>query len=219
MPTRSIQPLVLSALLAMSSALAASTETTEHLRFDIEFDGKRLGQHEFQVTQQENGKTKVVSIVEMRYRLAFVTLFRYQHSATEQWRDGCLTTLSSTTNDDGERYAVEGAQTSEGFVVKHRLPKSEQERIAETCPASFAYWQPEALQRSALINAQTGRLEPVQVARTGTRQLGDVTTEHWTIETENEGTIELWYAASDGRWLQLQHTSEDGVLLYQRSDS
>ena len=211
--------LLFATLLAGSGLGVANVERTEQMYFDIEFDGKRLGQHEFQVSYESDGAIAVSSKAEMRYRLAFVTLFRYEHSATEQWRNGCLTAISSTTNDDGERYALEGKRQPDGFLVEHRLPEPERTRIEDDCPASFAYWRPELLQRPALLNAQTGRQEPVRVQRTGQRLLDDTPTEHWIIETEQEGTIELWYRASDQRWLRLQHTSEDGVLLYKRKDS
>lgn len=206
-------------LIALTATATASVERTEQLVFDIEFDGRPMGQHEFEITYRDDDRIQVESRVNMRYRIAFIPVFRYQHSASEQWRGGCLQTLASQTNDDGDRYAVQGKQQTDGFVITEEQPLAQTRRVDDPCPATFAYWQPDLLQRSALINAQTGRLQTVQVKQRDPEPLDDVPTARWTIETETDGTIELWYGAADGRWLRLEHTSERGTLVYRRKDS
>ena len=63
------------------------------------------------------------------------------------------------------------------------------------------------LTADALINAQTGELEPVQITALGSEQItvaGEtLQANHYALELE-EQTIELWYAADDYRWLALE---------------
>lgn len=212
---------VIAALLS-AGPIHAKIERTETLRFDIEFNGRQMGQHEFQITfagEQGDQAIAVRSRVEMRYRIAFIPVFRYQHSADERWRNGCLTTLQSTTNDDGKRFALQGNLADDGFAVTHSAPEPEQTLISDTCPATFAYWQPQLLERPALINAQTGRLEPVSVIGAEPTVLDNQPARRWTITTEQGSVIELWYADDDGQWLRLKHQSADGTLIYRRSNS
>ena len=147
---------------------------------------------------------KTVEIdADFNVRILFINAYSYQHTNRESWQGNCLVALSSQTNDNGEDLAVQATTQDQQFVV-------ETKRSTDTfsaCPMSFAYWNPALLTADALINAQTGELEPVQITALGSEQItvaGEtLQANHYALELE-EQTIELWYAADDYRWLALE---------------
>jgi hypothetical protein len=69
---------------------------------------------------------------------------------------------------------------------------------------TFAYWNPQALTQSHLLNAQTGAWTPVTSEKLGA-DVVDVRgqprrAERYRIIT-GKNRIELWYAADSGDWL------------------
>ena len=111
-------------------------------------DGKPIGQHRFS-DSGEGDERKVVSEAEFAVKLLGITAYRYRHQATEQWHDNCRTALNSTTDDDSKPVSVRVAQN---------------DATLKGCLMSFAYWNPVIQNQTRLLNAQTGKLEAVQVS-------------------------------------------------------
>lgn len=195
-----------------------SLETPQTIEFDVSFDGKALGTHRYQLTPTAQG-LEVLSEARLRYRLAFVSLFRYDHEAREQWQDGCLTALESTTNDDGKRFAVRGQQRGERFEIERTKPTANSADLEQSCPATFAYWDRALLKRSALVNAQTGQAEQVSLTEIGEREIDGIPAEGYLLRTEAGAELKLWYAKEDDRWLRLETERDKGTLIYERKSS
>lgn len=191
---------------------SASPET---LVFEVSFDGRKLGTHTYELTPT-NGALQVRSLARLRYRLAFVPLFRYDHDAREEWRGGCLVGLQSTTNDDGERFEISAQRTGDSLDIQRRKPTAEREQLDERCPATFAYWHRPQLERTALLNAQTGRMEPVSLEAIGQDTVDGVPAQSYQLTTGEGAVLRLWYARDDDRWLRLETTRDSGTLVYRR---
>jgi hypothetical protein len=150
------------------------------LVFTVLLDGREIGTHSF--TMREDGV--LVSQADFRVRFLGFSAYRYRHEATERWRDGCLESIVARTDDNGERKAVDW-------------------RAQSGCTLSFAYWDPRILGERALLNAETGELEPVRVSR-----LGDGRYRLSGRKLE----IDLRYEA--GRWVGLESTVDGRRLTY-----
>jgi hypothetical protein len=163
----------------VAGALPASAQTWS---FRVLLDEREIGTHRFTLTER-GAERELVS--EASFRVTFLGLpaYRYRHLATERWRDGCLTSLASATDDNGERYNVDWRAQGE-------------------CVLSFAYWNPKILGEKRLLNAQTGELEPVSVSRLGE--------ERYRIAGRTLA-IDLWYAG--GEWVALETTARGGRRL------
>jgi hypothetical protein len=137
--------LLIAALLLAAGAASAQTRAWN---YRVLLDESEIGRHRF--TLHENGADREMRI-EARFAVKFlaITFYRYEHVATERWRDGCLRALDSRTDDDGERQAVNWRETG------------------GACEMSFAYWNPRILKAERLLNAQTGEMVPVSVQRLG----------------------------------------------------
>lgn len=212
------------ALLCAGAAAANSTEMPMEIpvttaadklwRFEVLLDDKAIGEHEFRL--RSSGAVEQVDI-EARFEvnLLFITAYEYEHSNTERWEDGCLASIRSSTDDNGELYSVQGSDLGDRFVLERN---AEPDSFEKPCVRTFAYWDRSFLAADQLLNSQTGELEPVEVRYAG-RDTVDfagrpVQSDRYTLETA-DGDIHLWYAAEGGQWLALEAPARgDRVIRY-----
>ena len=83
------------------------------------------------------------------------------------------------------------------------------------CIMSFAYWNPQMLYQTRLLNAQTGALGPARIVDLGNETIAvrgaPVAAKRYSI-TGTKKPIDLWYSASD-EWLALEPTLASGRHL------
>ena len=177
--------------------------------FQVLLDGSPIGSHTFQFEAVDNGY-HLTSTAEYQVKIFFVPVYRYQHRSEEFWQNGCLEQISSQTNDNGKDYRVVGQQLGDSFMA--RINDQEQAYQA-SCVGSFAYWQPELLDRARLLNSQTGNLDEVSFADAGMSSLpweGAKAAESILLKT-GQGDVTVWH--SEGRWLGLRSILENGREL------
>ena len=68
--------------------------------------GKNVGRHTVEIVRDGN-LVKVASKTGIAVRAAIFTLYRFEQTAREAWRDGRLVEFVSTTDDDGKIHHVE----------------------------------------------------------------------------------------------------------------
>jgi hypothetical protein len=208
----------LSALLALSggaataSAAGRTTVTTGPATgpnggewdFRVLLDDSPIGEHRFALATTDDGR-KLVSEARFAVKLLGVTVYRYQHSATVGGRGDCLRRLASKTDDDGTPEKV-NAEAAGDNALAVTTPKGT--RALEGCVMSFAYWNPAIRTQDKLLNAQSGKLEAVQVSRAGSGTVEvrgqQVPATRWRIATEAQ-PIDVWYSPQ-GEWLGLDST-------------
>lgn len=194
---------------------------TQRFVFDVFYNDRKIGEHEFQVQRQAD-EVRVRSLANFVVRLLFLPVYRYRHEAQELWQAGCLLSLESTTNDNGDRFALAlqpaapaATRPSDGSRRLSRwTPEPSTVTLNDPCPATFAYWDLQLLQRDQLINTQTGDVGPTRLIDQGTETLGDTMTRRFTLEVEDTGQIDLWYRAADHQWLGLATRRDGGTLRY-----
>jgi Family of unknown function (DUF6134) len=207
------------ALLAAAFALAAprpahASEPSGDWNFRALLDGEPIGQHRFSVTAQGDER-RVTSDARFTVKFLGITAYRYQHKATEQWRGGCLTALNSTTDDDGKPSRVQAELDDTHLKV---LAADKPATSLKGCVMSFAYWNPAIQQQTQLLNAQTGKLESVQVQRVGAGSIDvrgkPVAATEYRI-TGPAQPINVWYSPQ-GDWLGLDSIVGGGRKLSYR---
>jgi hypothetical protein len=194
---------------ALPAALHAGVETREW-RFRVFLDDSEIGYHHFHLT--ENGTaTRLTSNAAFDVTLLKIPVFTYRHENTEHWNSGCLQSITSVTDDNGERYRVDGDAEDNGF----RLTTADREALLPACISTFAYWDRSFLQHRQLLNPQTGEYLPVEVEYLGERTFrtgaATVAAHSYRLDTDDLA-MELWYA-QDGHWIALQSTLDGGRLL------
>lgn len=207
--------LVAGPVLALAAVTAVGDAPATSLQFRVELDGRPIGEHRFEL-RQAGGTQEVVSTAEFTVRILFVDLYRYRHTATERWRNGCLVSLESRTDDNGEIGAVAAHRSGEGLAVTATGTRD----WHGGCVRSFAYWNPDLLEDGHLLNSQTGEYVPVRVDSLGESSIAvrgrAEPARHYRIVGEGL-EIDLWYGR-DQEWLALESRTPHGRRLrYERS--
>ncbi len=209
-------------LIGMFAATLASPAPAQELdrddstwEFDVFLNGKRIGTHEFSVSESGNVK-QVRSVASFEYKILFIPAYQYKHNAAERWTGNCLDEFDANTNTNGDRISVSGAQSETGFLVERdgqpvRLPE---------CVMTFAYWNPDILDQSRLLNPQTGEYMDVRVERVGSDTLAvrgqPVAATRFKL-TADEVDLTIWYSADD-EWLALESVANGRhVIRYELS--
>ena len=194
------------ALLGNSGVEAASKEW----RFRVYLDDREIGYHHFLLTENSS-ETRLITRAELEVTVLRIPVFSYRHENTERWSDGCLESIASVTDENGELYRVAGEPAADGF----RITTNTGESVLPECISTFAYWDRSFLQRKSLLNSQTGEYVDVEVDYIGERLIsaGNTTLPAHQYRLQGEDLeLELWYS-QEGDWLALQSSVEGGRLL------
>jgi hypothetical protein len=199
----------LAALLLLIAGTQPSLAATGDWDFRVLLDGREIGRHRFTLEGAGAGVV-LTSEAEFDVRVLFISAFRYVHEAVERWEGGCLQSLASRTETNGERIAVT-ALAQDGRLAVSRPGGRD---VHEGCVMSFAYWDPRILEARWLLNSQTGELVPVQVTAQGRETVNERGQPRFASRHRISGpalAIDLWYA--DGRWVALEALAEGGRRL------
>ena len=133
--------------------------------------------------------------IDLKVTFGFLTLYRYTHRAAETWRDGRLTRLETTTNDNGDAFEVRAEAEGDSLRVDGQdgvvmLP-------AETLPTS--YWRPDTPRRSLLLDTQRGIPLEVTAEPAGRERVpwrgGPAESRRYAVR--GDLNLDLWYTADD----------------------
>lgn len=200
------------AVVALAAPLTPGDAQREW-QFRVLLDGKEIGFHSFELTEQE-GRYRLKSEAEFKVRFLFFDAYRYRHVNEEVWDDQCLRRIDARTVINGDSLAVQGEQGDGGFVI---ATDKEQSVLGE-CIMSFAYWNPEFLDQKRLLNSQTGEYVPVSIQPVSEEQIEirgqSVDAVRYALDA-GKLDMQLWYTP-DRQWLALESkTKGDRVLRYE----
>lgn len=204
------------ALLAPAIALTSPTveAANERLQFRVYLDDKPIGQHSFRIDAIGDTQ-RVASRASFDVDFLFINAYRYRHESRETWRDGCLDEIRATTDDNGKEMRVTGEASGRRFRIEGPDGRTQ----AGGCLMTFAYWNPDFLSQSRLLNPQTGELVNVRVRRLGSDPVPvdgrKVAATRYEL-TADDLAIELWYNDDLG-WVGLASDTGKGArLIYRR---
>ncbi len=199
----------------MATVASANTPAERDLLFRVLLDDTPIGEHRFSV-RGPAGQRKVVIDASFAVKLLGITVYRYRHQAVEQWQGDCLAALESSTDDDGQRERV--LAESAGDVLTVTATGNPPATQPPGCVMSFAYWNPAMRTQTRLLNAQTGRVEPVQIRQVESGAVevrgAPVPATRWRISGP-ASPVDVWYTAS-GEWVGLDSTVRGGRRLSYR---
>jgi hypothetical protein len=217
-PTMKATALAALAVLLATATLSAPTparaapDGPREVSFDVFLGDRAIGYQRFLLSGR-GGEVRVESRAEFAVKLLGITAYGYDHRNVEVWRDGCLRSIESTTDANGERYRVQGRSAGDAFVV---VAGSGERQLPE-CVGTFAYWDRGKLSnRTQLLNPQTGEYVAVALSPLGS---GTVVLDGRRVAVERYALrgpdldITLAYASGSGEWLSLESRLEGGRLL------
>lgn len=203
-------------ILTLAAPAPASDVQKDRWDFNVFLNEKKVGKHSFEVVRSGDAQT-VESNADFRYKILFIPAYRYEHSNSEQWSNDCLLGFDAQTNANGKYLEVSGRRDGGYFTVQGA--DGADKRLPE-CVMSFAYWNPDFLDQSRLLNPQTGEYIDVSVEQFPEETLEvrgkPVTATRFRV-TAYEVDLMLWYS-SDKRWLALESVAKGGhVIRYELS--
>jgi hypothetical protein len=177
--------------------------------FRVLLDGREIGRHQFSLRDAGEGQ-ELRSEAQFDVRLLFFSAYSYLHEAVERWDGNCLQSLVARTETNGESLAVSAA-TGNGRLAVER---PEGRDLHEGCVKTFAYWNPQILNSTLLLNSQTGEMVPVKITAQGRDTVAvrgqPVAADRHRISGPGM-QIDLWYAAD--QWIALEALTEGGRRL------
>jgi hypothetical protein len=178
--------------------------------FDVYLNEKKVGSHEFEVSEA-GGVKQVRSEASFKFNILFIPAYRYEHIAAERWAGNCLAEFDASTNANGDRIRVSGERSEAAFLVERDGKPVE----LPACVMTFAYWNPEFLDQSRLLNPQTGEYVDVRVENVGNEILkvrGQPVAATRFRLTADEVDLTIWYSTTD-EWLALESVAKGGHII------
>lgn len=206
--------------LAAASGSLPAAPVSQELVFRVLLDDSEIGYHRFLVSRQED---RQVVDIDASFKVTFlgIPVYRYAHRNRETWQQGCLQSIVSTTDDDGDDFRVEGRDLGEQFELSTQDGEAE---IRAGCVMTFAYWDKAFLRQPRLLNAQNGEYLPMEIIAEGVEELqvngrALSASRHRLVNSAREIDITVWHAVDDGRWLSLESRVGGGrVIRYRLAD-
>jgi hypothetical protein len=200
--------------LATPALGVAATLAKDELTFEVSLNDQPIGMHRFRIA--DGGAMRVVeSEASFDVRILRVPVYRYRHSNTEIWQNGCLKRIDSETDANGTSYAVDLSKTATGYRI---VTPNETQTYQGDCLMSFAYWDQRFLRQQRLLNTQTGELIAVEIQSLGEseRKIANRTVPvkgFRVLAAPQNVDIKVFYHSADGRWVALESVLENGRLL------
>jgi len=154
-----------SGIVAISLSRQAAATVPADLQLNVYRKGSQIGTHVIRFSQT-GGTLKVATQVDLRVKVAFVTVYRYQQTSNDDWESDRLVRTRIRTNDDGKDTLVQ-AETRDGQLAVQGPAGSYATQLGAMTDISF--WNEAITRGPALVDSQTAELIKIQI-EAGTRE-------------------------------------------------
>jgi len=166
------------------------------LDFTVLREGEDVGT--YQIHFQRNGDALDVDVkTRIAVKIAFITVFRYEHDAHEVWRGDKLVSMETKTNDDGEDHSLVATANGNGEL---KIVGDGKELTAKGSMIPASLWNATFLETKELLNSQVGTALAIDVAFKGEEPITvkgkSIRAKHYSMTGALER--ELWY---DSDWV------------------
>ena len=197
---------------ALAEGVDRQVDLPENLYFDVVIDGRDMGYHHVEFSRDGDDLVAAVEI-DLRYEVAFITLFKYIHRNIERWQGTTLMALSSNTDDDGDKYYVLAERQGESLAVDGALGMY----MYDDPIATTSYWNYESMTANGnMLNSQKGDVLPYTLERQGEEQVmvrGEmVVANKYHVNAEIDTYI--WYAQETHEWVKLEFDVRGRTISY-----
>ena len=213
-----VSPVVVCLIAVTASLLAVGTPQSQaasgaaQLDYVVFRDGEPVGRHVIEFNRQGDS-TNVKITTHVAVKLAFITVYRFDHSGVESWKGNHLLSMKSETYDDGTSHQL--SVTSEGDHLSVAADGTQSDAPAAILPASL--WQAGTVHQSSLLNTLDGTVMRVSVRDEGEDLLNTDGKSFPAHHYKMSGGLqrELWFDKSN-TLVRLQFAAKDGSnIVYQ----
>lgn len=180
------------------------------ITYDVWREGSQIGTHTVEFTR-DGDKLTVRTRIRIEVKLLFVTIYRFEHDAEEDWVGGQLMRFAAKTNDNGTDRDV--LLERQGDELRGHYNSEQATLPGNLIPGSL--WNPATVDQTQLIEPTKGRAKDVTITDRGmeTVTLGSgakVQGHHYSITGDLRR--EVWYGP-DGEVVQAAYNAKDGSQL------
>ena len=192
------------------------------IEFAVYRKGDKIGRHTLTFTEEADELIVDVN-VNLKVRLLFITVYRFEHKAKEVWNGGHLTSFVSETKQNGNEWYIDAACHSEKMIVN----SNEGQHVVSESLFPSTYWNVASLDVSRWLNTQFGSPVDVNISAVGYETVTAIGKPMETLrykvtgmiaETQRPVNLDLWYG-DDGELMKLQFHAADGSLIEYRRTS
>ena len=183
--------------------------------FRILRDGSVVGSHHV-AFEQHGAITIARAAIDIVVIVAWITVYRFTHRATETWQGNRFGGIDSHTDDNGSAAWMHTLWDPEGEL---RVSGSGTAPYAAP-PGALAstYWNPAILRAAPVISSQDGRLSAQRVFA---GPLEEVPCVHGTVRARRHTVLgdlemDIWYDL-EGRWAHMRFRRGGALITYLRA--
>jgi hypothetical protein len=178
------------AIVVAAAAMPTRADTTTTMSYVVTRNGDPIGTTT--VNLAHDGRQSVVEVAtDVRVKIAFVTVYRFEQRETERWAGGRLLAMNAVTDDNGAMHRVSAAKTGAALSVDADGRHS----IVDPAMMPAMLWNAALVGKTQALDPQSGRVTPVSVVDHGEEQLvlhGRATlAHHYSITTDF--AQDVWY--------------------------
>jgi len=195
--------LILTALLIASVDVshAAIVPDSGLLNFAVVRDGDQIGTYVLSF-RQTNDRIDVTVKTRIAVKIAYITVYRFDHDGHETWQNGRLVQMETKTHDDGTDHKLQVLPDGTG---KLRVIGDGKEMTARPDVVPASLWNPAFIRTNALMDSLVGKPLDIRIADRGEETVTvkgkSVKARHYSMT--GELARELWY---DENWVLVHMT-------------
>jgi hypothetical protein len=201
---------VLAGCAVMAAAAAQADTAPQSIRFAVMRGDMQIGTNTIDIGCN-GGQTNVRIVTHVEVGMAFVTLYRFDQTETEQWSNGHLQAMSSWTDDNGNVHRV-NASNRQGKMV---VDGDGQQRLADAAILPVSLWNRPLRDQSVALNPQDGSIVPLSVTDKGEADIvvagRTERAHHFVIKTTY--SQDVWYD-EHGRLVRVELQGTDGSTIH-----
>ncbi len=193
--------------LFISPVFAATLPSGGVLDFTVVRKGKDIGRHLMTFDKKDN-QVDVSIETRVKVKVLMITAYHFDHSAKETWKNGKLTTMKSSTDDNGKKHRMK--VTMQGTKLFMEADGTGRPVPVDIIPASL--WNKTMVEQASVLNTLDGRTMKINVENAGEEILtvrgAEIKTDHYKIRGELQR--DLWYTPS-GLLVKVAFNGDDGT--------
>ncbi len=176
------------------AANAVMVPSSGVLDFTVLRKGKDVGTH--RINFQQNDDALEVDIkTHVAVKIAFITVYRFEHDGHETWRDNKLMAMKTKTDDDGKDHTLIATANDSGDL---KITGDGKEFTAKGSMIPASLWNSTFLESKELMDSLVGTELAIDIKFKGEEPVTvngkSISAKHYSMTGELER--ELWYDAN-----------------------
>lgn len=182
----------------------------EKITFDVLREGSKVGHHTVTFARASEEELTVTARFDLTVTFLTIPLYEFRYRSTAIWRDGRLTDLVATIDDDGEKTTVRAL--TKGGTLSISGANGPAEWSVPLYPTN--HWNAGVLSQSHVLNTLNGDISRVRIESQGRERIQ--AEGQWVEATRYQysGDIDttVWYD-DRGRWVKMRFPAKSGSII------